>query len=64
MDPEDNETSEDKGKKDGAKGVLYSAIFILFVGAISVGGMMYYNYSIGRGLLGDGLLVDAPVAKK
>ena len=53
MDPEDKETSEDKEQRTAEKRVLYAAIFILFVGAIFVGGIMYHNYSSGRGLLGD-----------
>jgi hypothetical protein len=46
--------SEDKGKrkKDDERRVLYAAAFILFIGAVFVGGLMYLNFSKGRGLLG------------
>jgi hypothetical protein len=42
--------SEDKEKKDGEKRVIYAAAFILFMGAVFVGGIMYLNFS--HGLLG------------
>ena len=44
--------SEDKEKKDGLKRVIYAAAFILFMGAVAVGGIMYLNFSSGHGLLG------------
>ena len=38
---------EDKEKKDGLKRVICAAAFILFMGAVSVGGIMYLNFSHG-----------------
>ena len=45
--------SEDKEKKDDEKRIFYVAAFILFMGAVFVGGLMYLNFSRGHGLLGD-----------
>ena len=45
-------TSEDRQKKDDEKRIFYVAAFILFIGAVFVGGLMYLNFSRGHGLLG------------
>ena len=39
--------SEDKEKKDDEKRIFYVAAFILFIGAVFVGGLMYLNFSHG-----------------
>ena len=51
-------TSEDKQKKDDEKRIFYIAAFILFIGAVFVGGIMYLNFSRGHGLLGGPPLAE------